>query len=120
MKKLLNYLALIFTFLFFIWPTKIFAEINSLTKDIANPLNTTWGTLPSIVGRLFTIVVSAAGLIFIILFLVGGIQYLSSAGNEEGTGKAKKLLIDSVIGLIIVLSVWAIGKWIIDRLMSGI
>ncbi|MFA5300988.1 MAG: pilin [Lutibacter sp.] len=72
--------------------------------------------IPAVISLLFNIIISASGAIFIILFLIGGIQYLFASGNEEGTGKAKKLLLDAVIGLIIVLSSWAIGTWVIKSL----
>lgn len=72
--------------------------------------------LETALPAVFDIVIYAAGIIFVVLFLVGGIQYLTSAGNEEATGKAKKLLVDAVIGLIIVLASWAIGTWILTNL----
>ncbi|MFA5300990.1 MAG: hypothetical protein WC389_22585 [Lutibacter sp.] len=120
MKKLSNYFIAILAFVFIIWPTKIFAALSELIPSSgANPTGiNNFGTLPGIVSLLFNIITSASGLIFIVLFLVGGIQYLFSSGNEEGTGKAKKLLLDSVIGLVIVLSVWAIGRWIILKVFG--
>jgi len=72
--------------------------------------------LETALPAIFDIVIVASGIIFVILFLVGGIQYLFSAGNEEATGKAKKLLVDAIIGLIIVLAAWAIGTWILANL----
>jgi len=47
------------------------------------------------------------------MLLVGGIMYLSGAGNEDQTGKAKKIMIDAVIGLFIVMSVYAISSFVI-------
>jgi len=75
-----------------------------------------FGTLNEAVNSIFNIAIMAAGIIFIVLFVVGGIQYLSSAGNEEATGKAKKLLVDAIIGLVIVLAAWAVGSWILNQL----
>ncbi len=66
-----------------------------------------------VLKTLFTFVFGAAGVVFVILFLVGGIQYLTSAGNEEASTKAKKLLIDAVIGLVIVVISYAAATWII-------
>lgn len=68
------------------------------------------------VDHLFEIAVLIAGVMFLVLFLVGGIQYLTSAGNEEASGKAKKLLVDAIIGIIIVLAAWAAGSWILQLL----
>ena len=49
----------------------------------------------------------AALIIFIVLLLVGGIQYLAAAGGE-GTAKAKKLLQASIVGFVLVFGTWAI------------
>lgn len=40
-----------------------------------------------------------------IMIIVSGIQYLTSAGNEERASKAKKTMLYAVIGLAIVLAV---------------
>lgn len=71
--------------------------------------------LPSTISTIVRFLIYIAGIFFVILFLVGGIQYLSAAGNEEATGKAKRLLIDSVVGLIITLAAWAIANFILRQ-----
>ena len=76
---------------------------------------TRFGSVSQAVNTIFNTVIAAAAAIFVILLLVGGVQYLSAAGNEEATAKAKKLLIDAVIGLIIVLAAWAIGRFVLSR-----
>lgn len=68
------------------------------------------------ISTIFRVVILIAGIAFVLLFLVGGVQYLLAAGNEENSGKAKKLLLDAVIGLIIVLAAWAVGTWILNQL----
>lgn len=78
--------------------------------------NLGFSDLNTAVTTLFNIAIWASAIIFLVLFVVGGIQYLTSAGNEEATGKAKKLLVDAIIGLIIVLAAWAIGSWLLTRL----
>jgi TRAP-type C4-dicarboxylate transport system permease small subunit len=68
------------------------------------------------IQTIFNVVIILAGVIFVILFLVGGIQYLTAAGNEEQTGKAKRLLVDAIVGLVIVLAAWAIANFVLDQL----
>jgi hypothetical protein len=41
---------------------------------------------------------------------------MTSAGNEEASAKAKRLILEAIIGLVLILSAYAIGKWIIDIL----
>lgn len=61
--------------------------------------------LPSIVraiGDLLKVLAIAVGTVMII---ISGIQYMTSAGNEEKAGKAKKTMLYTIIGTAIVLSV---------------
>jgi hypothetical protein len=67
-----------------------------------------------VLETIFNFAFGAAGVVFVVLFLVGGVQYLSSAGNEESSTKAKKLLIDAVIGLVIVVVSYAAARWIVS------
>ena len=75
-----------------------------------------YNTLQAWISAILNLLISVAGVIFMILLVIGGFQYLTGAGNEEQTGKAKKMMIDAVIGLIITLIAWAAGYWIITKL----
>lgn len=79
----------------------------------SDTLQNNFGSVSNMIGTAFNIVIAAAGAIFIILMLVGGTQYLTASGNEESLGKAKATMIQSIVGLIIVMSVWAIGTWVL-------
>lgn len=93
------------------------AQLPTDTVPTTTPTGVSSGfsSVPSLISTIYTIVIGAAAAIFVVLLIVGGATYLGSAGNEEGTGKAKKLMLDAVIGLIIVLAAWAIGQWVINR-----
>ncbi|MEK7461357.1 MAG: hypothetical protein AAB647_04065, partial [Patescibacteria group bacterium] len=72
-------------------------------------------TVPDIntfVSKLYSFGISLAAVVFVIMFLIGGLQYLTTAGNEESTGKAKRLMVDAIIGLVLVLGAYAIAKFI--------
>ena len=75
-----------------------------------------FGDINQTIRTIFNVVIIFAGIIFVILFLVGGIQYLTAAGNEEQTGKAKRLLVDAIVGLVIVLASWAIANFVLNQL----
>lgn len=75
----------------------------------------TFSSVSTSIGTIFNLVFAIAGAVFVILLLVGGIQYLTAAGNEEATGKARRLLVDAIVGLIIVLAAYAIGRFILGR-----
>lgn len=77
-------------------------------------LNSSGGNLSKIIGFVFNFIIAIAAGIFVIMLLVGGVTYLTGAGNDEQTGKGKKMLIDAIIGLFIVLAAWGIGTYILS------
>ncbi|KKP88827.1 MAG: hypothetical protein UR93_C0007G0009 [Berkelbacteria bacterium GW2011_GWA2_35_9] len=72
------------------------------------------GNLANIIEFIFNFIIAIAGAIFVLMLLIGGITYLVGSGNEEQTGKGKKMMIDAIIGIFIVLASWAIGTYILN------
>ena len=64
------------------------------------------------INTIINIVLSLLGIIFIILTVYGGFLYMTARGNEEQTKKALSIITQSVIGLIIVLSAYAISYFV--------
>jgi len=54
--------------------------------------------------------------IFAILFVYAGVLYITSGGNSKSTDKAKKILINSLIGYLIILASWLIINTILTSL----
>ena len=54
----------------------------------------------------------------VILLIVGGIQYMTAGGNEEKATKAKKLMINAIIGIVIVFAAIFILD-LVTGLLSG-
>jgi pilus assembly protein TadC len=64
---------------------------------------------------IINIILSFLGLVALVIILFGGFKWMTSAGNQEEIGKAKKILIAGLIGLIIVLLSWGITNYIITQ-----
>ncbi len=62
-------------------------------------------TLLNNAAQILVGIVAALSVVFII---VGGIQYITSAGNSSGTEKAKKTITYAIAGLALALSTTAI------------
>lgn len=108
-KKALPFLALLLV----AWATK------ALAIDTPSGVPTTFIDLNQTISTIFNVVIIVSAIIFVILFLIGGIQYLTSAGNEETAKNARKVLLNAVIGLVIVLAAWGVGSWVITTLTEG-
>ena len=59
------------------------------------------------------------GIIAIVIILYGGFVWLTSAGNEEKVGQAKKIITSGIIGLIIIFVSYAIAEFVISQLLMA-
>lgn len=57
------------------------------------------------------------GIIAIVIILYGGFVWLTSAGNEEKVGQAKKIITAGIIGLVIIFVSYAIASFVITQLI---
>lgn len=72
-------------------------------------------------GRVSTMIgalVGFVGVIFLVLMIYGGLTWMTAGGNEEKVGKAKKVIVNSTIGLVIVMLSYAITYYIIQTVSS--
>lgn len=73
-----------------------------------------------IAGRIINIALGLLGLITVGLILYGGFLYMTSAGDEEKIATGKKYIINATIGLVIILSAWAIVLFVFKQLNDAI
>ena len=70
-------------------------------------------TLAATVIRAF---LGLLGVIFLVLLVYAGYRWMNAQGEEEEVTKAKKIIAQAVIGLIIVLSAYAISYFVTFKL----
>jgi hypothetical protein len=63
-----------------------------------------------------TVILSIAGSLALLMFVIGGFMYIFAGGNQNLTTKAKNFLVYAVIGLVIVLSSGLILKSVVQAL----
>jgi len=69
-------------------------------------------------GLIVLSVTSLLGVFFVILAIYAGYLWMTASGNEEQVTKAKGLIINSVIGIVIVFSAFAISWFVLDKVSS--
>jgi hypothetical protein len=75
--------------------------------------------LITLIARIINVLLSVLGVIFFVLVVYGGFLWMTSQGNEDRVKKAKTILTDSVIGLVILLAAYAISRFVIEALISA-
>lgn len=69
--------------------------------------------LASVIVGILNGIIGAAGLVAVIFIIIGGINYMTSAGDSSKVEKGKKTIIYAAIGLVICALSFAIVNWVI-------
>jgi cbb3-type cytochrome oxidase subunit 3 len=129
-KKLILFLLLPFFLLgFFAFISPVSAQSNpgsdsnyglTETKTVGNVASAMIDQTPQeIAGTVVGAILSLLGVIFFLLIFYGGIRWMLAQGNEAEVEKAKQVIVAAVIGLVVVLSAYAITYFIGQRLTGG-
>lgn len=59
------------------------------------------------------------GSVALFMFVYGGLLFILSAGNQEKVNKAKNILVNTSIGIVVILTSWSIINFIILAITSG-
>ncbi len=65
-------------------------------------------TLPRIIETGLKVILIIAALVSFVFLVIGGIKWITSGGDKEGTAKAQSTITAALIGLVIVFAAWAI------------
>lgn len=73
--------------------------------------------LESVIGTVINLILSFVGVLLFVLLIYGGFTWMTAQGNQDKVSKAKKIVTNSIIGLVITLSAYAISYFIISKLL---
>ena len=74
--------------------------------------------LPNVVVNILNGIIAVSGLVAVIFVIVGGVQYMTSAGDPGKTKKAKDTILYAVIGLIVCVLAFAIVNFVIKNIIE--
>lgn len=71
-----------------------------------------------VAARFIQLALGFLGVLAVLLVMYAGFIWMTSAGSEDKIAKAKKLLLNGVMGLIIILSAWAITTFLLNKITN--
>lgn len=71
------------------------------------------------IAKIIRAVLGLLGLIAVIIVIYGGFVYMTSGGEEDKIAKGKKILINGVIGLVIILMSLIIVQFLLNKLSEA-
>lgn len=88
----------------------------SLGIEYGSSINLGTRDIREVVMSIAQVLLGFLGVVAILIVLYGGYLYMTSAGEQDKVTKAKKILINGVIGLVIIVSAFAIATFVINML----
>lgn len=59
------------------------------------------------------------GIIAVVIVLWGGVLWMTAGGSDDKVGTAKKILFSGLVGLIIILSAYALTQFVVNQLIEA-
>lgn len=77
-------------------------------------------SIQNIIANLVRVVLGFLGIIFVVLLIVAGFKYMTSAGDEDKIKTSIKQIRDAVVGLIIIICAYSITYFITSYVVNKI
>lgn len=71
-------------------------------------------TVESLSARIILYLLGISGTIALIMFIWGGLQWMTSAGSSDKIKKGKDTMLWAALGLVIVFSSWAVIRSVLE------
>lgn len=126
MLKKINKTLIIIFFIFslFFYQSVFASEIGDLLGHIGGTSGYTKysavdeDSLVVALAKIVNILLGFLAVIFVILIIYGGFLWMTAGGKEEQVATAKKILIRSLIGVIIILGSYAVVWFVLSKLST--
>jgi hypothetical protein len=76
-------------------------------------------TLTGFILRVINIALALAGLIAVLFLIIGGFRYITAGGNSEYSDQAKKIILNAVIGIIVIILSFVVVRVVSNTLTSA-
>lgn len=99
-------------------PAISFAQSDAL-DEAATTAGLENGDLTSIIGSIINVALTALGVVFLLLVIYAGFTWMTAGGDDKKVTKAKNILVNATIGLVLTLSAYGIASFVINALTDA-
>ena len=92
-------------------------DITSKPVTIDNPL--TVSSPQALIGNIIAAVLGLVGSVSLLMFIVGGLTWMTAAGSEDKIKKGKNIITWATIGLVVIFSSYAIVKLLFTDILGA-
>lgn len=118
MKNNKNKILAVLVLVFMVVPFFVLADSSS-GAELPNPLGDT-KDIPSLAANLIKVVLGLVGVLALVMFIYGGILWMTSGGNEQKIKKGKDTLVWATLGLAIIFFSYAIVNFVLETILTKV
>ena len=96
-----------------------YAQVDTGLEDIGDEAGLGQQDLRVIIARIIRVFLTLLGMVAVIIVIYAGFLWMTAAGNDEKVDKAKRILLQGVIGLTIILLSYAITTFVFNALLGA-
>lgn len=96
----------------------VFAQ--DLLGDVASNTTLSNRSFVEVLGSIINVVLSVLGVVLLIIVIYAGVLWMTAGGNSDNVDKAKQLIINAVIGLVLILAALAISTFVFNTLTTAV
>lgn len=85
---------------------------------LSDPFNLKGKDLTEVILRILQVSLGFVGIVALLMFIIGGFEFLMSGGNQNLIKKGKDTLVWASIGIVVILLSYSILKFIFERLVN--
>jgi len=101
---------------------KTSGTVNSCPSGTAaclqNPLGST-NSVQALMGKVITAVMGVIGSIALLMFIYGGITWMTSSGNQEKIKKGQGIIVWATIGLVVIFLSYALTRFVLTSIAGS-
>ncbi len=117
-NKKITVFILLFLTVIFLLPENALAQANFGANDLVDSgLGT--ANIKDVINNILNIAFGFLGILATLLIMYGGWLWMTSRGDSDQIDRAKKTITGAVIGLIIILSAYAIARFVISQIYGA-
>jgi len=77
------------------------------------------GGVPALIGQVINAVLGIVGSLALLMFVYGGLLWMTAGGKDERVTQGKNVLIWATLGMVVIFASYAIVKLLFQSLTSG-
>jgi len=118
MKKIIVKSFHILSLVLLTWPSWLYAQSVTPGDSLKNatPELIQVGSVYDIIGNIIEVLLGFVGVLFLVMIIYGGFTWMTAGGDTNKISKAKDTIIKATIGIVIIMSSYAIVYTIIKQL----